>query len=236
LGLVIGYFRFSNRIPKVWGRALDDTYVSAWIWGLIGLPALVLILMVVLGGVRLESHWGLQTFQFASIWLVWRFKASISQISIHYFLIPALLIHIIAMGLYHHSNVTNRPNKCFERIFPAQALADQAKQDWQKATHCPLKYVVGPAFEAGVISLYSGSFPAVLENGDPLKSPWVDLSDLAASGAIQVWTSNDSAPVDSAADGSMNIGNAQQTVFWHIHLPQRPCNVSGENYRKVSRN
>lgn len=275
LGLVLGYFRFSNRIPKVWVRAHDDTHVSAWMWGLIGLPALVLILMVVLGGVKLESHWGLQTFQFAGIWLVWRFKASISQISIHYFLIPALLIHIIAMGLYHHSNATidpalnslkpfassqskgqsfedfdklssngvgaswgrinKRSHKRFERIFPAQALADQAKQDWQKATHCPLKYVVGPAFEAGVISLYSGSFPAVLENGDPLKSPWVDLSDLAASGAIEVWTSNDSAPVAGAADGSMNIGDAQQTVYWQIHLPQRPCKVSGENYRKVSR-
>ena len=40
--------------------------------GLIGWPVLVVSLVVLLGGVRLEAQWGLQSFQFLVIYIAWR--------------------------------------------------------------------------------------------------------------------------------------------------------------------
>ncbi|MCX7087355.1 MAG: glycosyltransferase family 39 protein [Methylococcales bacterium] len=232
LALTIGYVRFNNKRAIVKDAESNSPYITAWMWGLIGGPAIFLTLMVLLGGIKLESHWGLQTFQFACLWLVWRFKAWIAPISTNYFLIAALLVHVINMGLYYSSynaKLSQTTQRRVDRIFPAQALANQAALDWQKATDCPLKFVIGSPFEAGLVSLYSGSFPAVLEEGNFKKSPWIKPSEIVRYGYIQVWSKAEDAVEGIIPDGVMVMpwrkhkDNDAQKVYWHITLPQQPC-------------
>jgi hypothetical protein len=237
-GLAFGYARSRRRPAMSVNVDSTDPCISIWMWGLIGIPAIFLVLMALLGGVRLEGHWGMQTFQFLCLLFVWQFKTVVDRISTNYFIVAAVLVHFIYMSLYYQSyesELAHAPRKRVDRIYPAQALADQATLDWRKATRCPLKYVVGPTYEAGIISLYSGSFPAVKEeqvDGDPAKSPWIKSSDIATYGAIQVWIQPDKAPVGIIADGTMDIpgllddGSASQKVYWHIALPQQPCTGS----------
>ncbi len=235
LGLVIGYFKFRNRAGYTDRIDLRSPLLSAWMWGLIGFPAIFVGLMALVAGVHLEGHWGLQTFQFACVLLVWRCKPWIERISLLHFLIAAALVHGLMLGFYNMSTASTGARaslKSGDRVYPAAAVAEQATLDWQKVTQCPLKYVVGPAFEGGLIALYSGKFPAVQEEGDPAKSPWIKPSELDAHGAIQVWIRPDQAPAGVTADGAMTVPgrgheSVPQKVYWHVLAPKLACTASG---------
>jgi hypothetical protein len=58
----------------------------------------------------------------------------------------------------------------------------------------------------GNIGHYSAAHPRTLIDGDPLRAPWIDLNDLAASGAAVVWTVGDRNKLPAAY--AMVAGNA----------------------------
>lgn len=230
---VVLFSRYRKPADGMQSPAIDPTEVRAWMWGLIGVPGLFLSAIVLLAGVRLESHWGLQTFQFLPLWIAWRFRSSLLRPSLQQWMIAAFAVHAIGMAFYWHSTRTGGEQamvKNADRAFLAQALAARVLTDWRASTGCPLKYIVGPAFEAGSIALYSGHDPVVLEDGDHAKSPWVDLDDLAAAGAVQVRQRLDQLPAGVTAIGSMKVpgrgdrrGSAVD-LYWGIVLPRYPCN------------
>jgi 4-amino-4-deoxy-L-arabinose transferase-like glycosyltransferase len=164
---------------------------KAWLLGLLGWPLAVLAVLCLAQGVRLQDHWGFQAVQFISLWLAWQLRRLGPQAAWRLVGL-ALLTHTLAMAAYSRSVWEPRTLAKRDRpdqFYPAQTLADTVMHEWKRITPCPLRYVVGPTYEAGMVSVYSGSNPAVLESGQHERSPWVDLADLARAGTVYVYSS-----------------------------------------------
>ena len=62
---------------------------------------------------------------------------------------------------------------------------------YRAMTGQPLAYVIGAMWEGGNIAHYAPEHPRVLIDGSPARSPWIDLGDLRARGAIVIWPAGD---------------------------------------------
>ena len=198
----------------------------AWLIGLLVFPLAMVLLVCLLGGVRLQDHWGFQPLQFISLWLAWRLRGQVRD-GMARLILLVLLAHLLLALTYSrpvwHPQAAARQSRDSQYFFPAQAVADQVMKDWRSVTGCPLRYVVGRPFEAALVSVYSRSGAVVFEDGLSYKSPWVDLADLAAAGAVHV--GRDRAP---DAPGAVKRGSADpagrgETTHWAIVPPRVPC-------------
>ncbi|MEY4754239.1 MAG: hypothetical protein RJA44_1914, partial [Pseudomonadota bacterium] len=114
---------------------------------------------------------------------------------------------------------SNRP----DTAYPARELAAAALHDWQQVTPCPLRYVVGPTFEAGMVAVYGGGRAAVVDSGDLTRVPWIDATDLAAAGAIHIQMP---VPAEALRQGQLdmdlpsNHGLRHETIRWSIVPPR----------------
>lgn len=205
----------------------------AWMFGLLGFPLAVLVVMCLVFGVRLQDHWGFQSVQFISLWLAWLLRGRIGATTLRRLCVLALAIHLALMAAYARSVVDpsslagrGRP----DQFYPAQHLADTVLAAWRQTTTCPLRFVVGPTYEGGMVSVYSGSNPAVLESGDPLKSPWVDLDAMRAAGSVQLFHSADEAPAGTPPLRTLAFMPGTSTtssydILWTIVPPRDPACV-----------
>lgn len=177
-------------VAKVADARVRDAERRAWLQGLLGWPLLVLAVLCIAQGVRLQDHWGFQAVQFISLWLAWKLRA-LGSPAAGRLLVLAVLTHTLAMAVYSRSvwepgTLAGRGRP--DQFYPAQTLAKVVTREWERITPCPLAYVVGPTYEGGMVSAYSGHNPAILEMGLPERSPWVDLADLRRSGAVYVYS------------------------------------------------
>jgi 4-amino-4-deoxy-L-arabinose transferase-like glycosyltransferase len=204
----------------------------AWFLGLVAWPALFVSMAVLLGGMRLEAQWGLQTFQFVVIFVAWKLALMLPKNGLKRTVSLILVMQVVLAGFFAWSVV--QPGQQFwqgqrSRNFPATDVAKEISSKWYEATSCPLKYVVGPSFEATVVSAYSGDNPIVLEDGDFKKSPWVSSEQLKEFGALYLAGDAAYLPHSLATTGQMTIParvNDFQPIkqlFWGITLPQTNC-------------
>ncbi len=209
-----------------------NTQARAWLLGLIAWPALVVSMVVLTGGVRLEAQWGLQTFQFLVIFIAWRLSIVLPQGHAWYAMRVILVAQLVLAGFFVWSVV--QPSQSIwkgvrERNFPAAWVAKEVTRPWTSATRCPLMYVVGPSFEATVVSAYSGHNPAVLEDGDFRKSPWITVELLKQHGAVYLASKANQLPLEASMRGQLSIPARQNDLqpasqlFWGLVLPQTPC-------------
>lgn len=204
----------------------------AWLIGLVVWPAVFVSAVVLAGGVRLEAQWGLQTFQFWVIYIAWKLSLALPQAGQRRTIQVVVAAQVILGGFFVWSIV--QPSQTIwrgarERNFPASQVAKAVLGQWQEATHCPLRYIVGPAFEASVVSAYSGQYPAVLEDGDFRKSPWIKPLQLKAEGAVYIALSASGIPADLVQRGQVlvparhNDMQAERRLYVGLALPQAPC-------------
>jgi 4-amino-4-deoxy-L-arabinose transferase-like glycosyltransferase len=200
----------------------------AWLVGLVAFPVAVTLLTCPVLGLRLQNHWGFQCLQFVALWLAWRLRAAARR--------PAAVLVALTLVLQGVSlamiagPLGPRPHETWRRDdndFPAQRLASAVMNDWTEMTGCRLKIVVGPAFEGGIISVYGGSSPAVLEGGDFRKTPWVTAEDLARDGAVYVAHDPQHLPPAAVMIDSMKLGvqtwsRHGDRLYWAI-VPPRYC-------------
>jgi len=163
--------------------------IGSWLFALVLMPVVVVSAVILLGGITPQKYWGLQTLQFFPLLLASRLQRGWREVPLGK--AAGLCIAISAAGAAYYvaeSTDAQAVSKLhsMDRVWPAKELAAAALADWQAATDCPLKYVVGPSFPAGLVSVYSGLYPAVLEAGDQNKSPWIDAADLQEAGALIV--------------------------------------------------
>jgi hypothetical protein len=79
--------------------------------------------------------------------------------------------------------------------FPGRLLAETINRAWRERTGKPLRYVggaegvgTGPGeFAANNIAVYAPDRPRVIVHGNPAKSPWIDMADVARHGAVLMW-------------------------------------------------
>jgi 4-amino-4-deoxy-L-arabinose transferase-like glycosyltransferase len=213
-------------------EASSKQQIRAWFIGLVVWPAFFVSMAVLLGGMRLEAQWGLQTFQFLVIFIAWRLARTLPNSDMQRTVWLVILVQVVLAGFFAWSIV--QPQQIFwqgkrSRNFPASDVAKEMTRKWYEMTSCRLMYVVGPSFEATVVSVYLGNNPAVLEDGDFKKSPWVSAEQLKKFGAL--YLANDAAhlPLNMAAAGQMTIParandfEPAKPLFWGVALPQSNC-------------
>ena len=112
-------------------------------------------------------------------------------------------------------------------MYPARRLAQAAVAHWTDTTACPLRFVAGTVFDAGLVSLYSGGRLEVFDTAKA--TPWIDPEALRRLGALYVLDDHDAVP-----DGVTHVvafdlvsgdrrGLPQKTIRLGVLLPQAPC-------------
>ncbi len=227
--------------------ATDDDQAQwrrAWFAGLIVFPLVVTVLVCPAFGLDLKNHWGYQCLQFFSLWLAWRLQ-HLARRGAVVLATLALLVQSVFMTVCAEPEWTGQrdPDRRADGQYPARQLAAAVQRDWQAITSCPLTVVVGPSFEAGMVSVYSHAPPKVLEDGDFAKSPWVQPDELSHRGAVYVATDPNRLPVQGVALlNSMNVAAAARAsasrIYWAI-VPPRSCDPasapSGNGVRSTGR-
>ena len=200
----------------------------AWFVGLIAFPLVVTLLTCPAFGLRLQNHWGYQCLQFVALWLAWCLR-NVLQRSPRTIIMLTLLVQAVSMTVASVPSWTREtePGRRVDGQYPARRLAAAVQADWRSATDCPLRLVVGPSFEAGMVSVYSPTAPKVLEGGDFHKSPWVRPDELQRDGAVYVATEPSQLPHHSVRSGSLPVDGAADAarVYWSV-VPPVACGTA----------
>lgn len=203
--------------------------LAIWMVGLVWFGVAVLVVMALVAGVSLRNHWGVQALQFFSIWLAWRWSRRWG-IDLKRLVCVALAIHIASLAWYaseHKDATTVLTKRRIDTMYPARRLARAAVAHWAESTRCPLRYVAGTVFDAGLVSLYSGGSLEVFDTESA--TPWVHPADLKRQGALYVLDDDDGVPA-----GVTNVilfdvvlgdlhGRPAKTIKLGVLPPAAPC-------------
>ncbi len=206
-----------------------DAAYSTWMFGLLGGGLLVLAVMALVAGVGLRNHWGVQALQFFCVWLAAGWDRR-SPIDLRRLLGVALLIHAACLGFYaaEHRDPAGVLNaRRIDTLYPARRLAQVAVAHWSASTPCPLHFVAGTVFDAGLVALYAGGKLSVFDSA--AATPWVRADDLRREGALYVLDGDDPVP-----PGVTNIipfpialgdrsGRPAKTLRIGIRIPEMSC-------------
>ncbi|HEV8312478.1 MAG TPA: glycosyltransferase family 39 protein [Burkholderiaceae bacterium] len=200
----------------------------AWFIGLIVFPLGVTLLTCPAFGLKLQNHWGYQCLQFVSLWLAWRLRGTLQR-GPRTLVVLALAVQALSMTVAAKPSWT-RESQSGRRIdvqYPARQLAAAVQADWRAVTDCPLRVVVGPSFEAGMVSVYAAQPPKVLEGGDFRKSPWIQPDEPQRHGAVYVATEPSQLPSHAVRGGSLPVGAAADgaRVYWSV-VPPQACDTA----------
>lgn len=201
---------------------------KAWAEGLFLIPLLGVVAVGLSGGATVPGHWGVQTFQFVSVALMLWFHSQLSRQTLRTVAIPLVSLHVISMLVACSPYMDKLHAKGTVQGYPAQELVDRVLADWHASTACPLRYVVAPFFVGGQIAAMAPGFPAIFEDGDLSKSPWIDTEDMRRKGYVVVSSRPDGLPDTAQHTPSMSLfpPRAQHEigpVFWAVVLPAEPC-------------
>ena len=220
------------RAAPITPSASDDATApdfATWMVGLLWAGVGVLILMALAAGVGLRNHWGVQALQFFSIWLAWRWDRSM-RIDLKRLVYAVLAVHAIGLAWYaveHRDPTTLLSSRRIDTMYPARRLARAAVAHWRETTNCPLRYVAGTVFDAGLVSLYSGGRLEVFDT--EAATPWVRPEDLRRHGALYVLDDGDAVPPGVTRVVAFDIvpghwhGRPPKTIKLGVLLPQQPC-------------
>ena len=146
--------------PEVAPAAFADRDASRWLAGLLWAPALLLVATAV-AGVSLRNHWGVQMFQFASLWIAWRWRRT-AAIDLRRLAWIVLALHAVLLAAYALQQRAVRPpddgGRRLDTLYPAAGLARAMTAQWRTAVGpaCPLRYVSGNVYLAGLAALHAG--------------------------------------------------------------------------------
>ena len=199
-----------------------------WLIGLVWVPV-GLLLLFDLGGVSLRNHWGVQTLQFLSLWVAWRWTQR-GGVDLRRLARVAVAVQALGMVLYAAQQNDPRAHMSERRmdtLYPAQRLADTALARWRAATNCPLRFVAGDPFPAGLVSLYSGLAPPVFDSEHA--TPWIGRRDLQRDGAIYAADALEDFPAGVvrierfALTPDERVSPAARTIYIGVLPPAADC-------------
>ncbi|MEX8495260.1 glycosyltransferase family 39 protein [Sphaerotilus sp.] len=239
LALVAGWSgrrSMGTAVPCTAPVAREGRPTPQWVWltSLLGVPVAGVLVAALMGGLRLQDHWGIQTFQFmglvaAALWPrrvqpEWRRWVTV-----------ALVLHGVFALAYtapRWTDLARSPRTRVDEFYPARAMADAMRAQWVAAVPagCALRYVRGPGFEAGIIGLYTPEHPAVVDD-NLLHTPWLQLADFAEAGHLAVrlgsppeldeWSSGPVLRGVFSFDVPTQRNEPHQTLHWMIVPPAR---------------
>jgi Dolichyl-phosphate-mannose-protein mannosyltransferase len=202
-------------------------------------PAVTVIAASALTGRGLVTMWGYPLWLYLGPWIVMSVSSRVDRrcltriIGIWGTVTATYALTFIAqyavLPLYDH--------RYRAVLFPGDQVAEEISTRFHAQTGSPLAYVVGTMWLGGNIGHYSADHPRTLIDGDPRRAPWIDLTDLAASGGVVVWTEDPAAVPERylAVAGNaaiqppltlpMRRGNGTITIGWAIIRPVRQAGM-----------
>ena len=181
-------FDYASKKKQIHKKLPLSANQRAWIIGLVVIPLGLVLFTAMALGVKLQSHWGLQTTQFLSLciayWIYNKYGA-ISRAAIYTWLgvqVVAISIFVgqgIGLILYANSALAVRE-------LPAKPMTAEALNFWKSQTQCPLKYISGVSSMSALLVAHAGTPIQALEDGDYKKSPWIHPDDLEKNGFLEV--------------------------------------------------
>ncbi len=231
LGFAAWMTRAARRLPRAHATTTEtDSVRRSWVLALAFGPVLVMVVLCVVAGTRLQNHWGTSGLQFIALpiaaWFVARHGVAARRAVLFGFIV-AQVLHVAWFLLDVHRQ--KRPLADGTPAYTAAAFAELAAASWREHGAGRLDYVVGTLWLAGTAAVDHPDRPLVLIDGVPAISPWVDPARLAVCGAIYI-----GAPADAvaAADarGTWRIvetfnrrrGEVSE-VAWALRRPRREC-------------
>lgn len=204
----------------------SEREVSIWIGCLVWGPVAALILVSLLSGSALRNHWGVQLFQFLSIWIAWRWRYS-AILNLRNLVFAAVLVHAAGF-LYYAIKQSDKTAALADRradsAYPGRRMSDAAVAHWKRFSNCPLRIVAGD-FEAGLVSAYAKGSPVVFTA--PVATPWVGESDIQRYGALYVSDKNTNLPANVMETIKWSLSGgaqpAEKYVQFGVRLPASPC-------------
>jgi len=227
IGLCWGWARLAPPAPPVPAQTAPDC--SIWMTGLVWVGLAVLVVTALVGGVGLRNHWGVQGLQFFGLWLAWRWERR-ARIDLACLVCVALAVHAAGLAWYateHRDPTTMLTSRRIDTMYPARRLARTAVAHWSATTQCPLRYVAGTVFDAGLVSLYSGGSLEVFDTESA--TPWIHPDDLRRHGALYVLDDDDAIPagVTHVIEFDLLAGNLQgrapRTIKLGVLMPELQC-------------
>lgn len=207
-----------------------------WIWllSLLGVPVAGVLVAALLGSLRLQDHWGIQTFQFLGLVVAAAWPRPVRP-AWRRWVTVALVLHAVWALAYTAPRWTDLARSSRQRLdefYPAQAMADAMSRAWAQANPagCALRYVRGPGFEAGIVGLYAASHPGVIDD-NLLHTPWLQPAEFAQAGHMAVrlgappdldeWSSGPVLRGEFSFDVPAQGREPHQTLHWMIVPPAR---------------
>jgi 4-amino-4-deoxy-L-arabinose transferase-like glycosyltransferase len=205
-------------------------------------PAGMIVLLSLLTGRNAVSLWGYPLWLFLGLWTVlsarllervtlWRIVFLWGVIFIGTAITFVIDYGVSQRFIPHYSAV----------VYPGDKLGAEISRRFREHTGRPLAYVIGPMWEGGNVAHYAPEHPRVLVDGVPQRTPWIDLDDVRARGAIVVWpvgnTPDDKSaemlpvPYRAIANGAqiqpsltlpMHLGAGSRRIGWAVLQPQSP--------------
>lgn len=195
-----------------------------WFAGLVLLPMAVLV-GAAAGGVQVQSHWGFQASQFLVVPIAIVLSRRFGNWGrLH--TVAWLAMQVVAMGVFvaearEAPRAGERPGVC---QLPAADIAREVAARWRALTGCELHYLRGSVALAGMVSAYSGERLLVLEDGDPAKSPWIDVNTMRASGFVDLREHPRANP--TGLQTVVRLPGATPVQFaLELHPPQQSCHA-----------
>ena len=194
-------------------------------------PAIAVIAGSALSGRKLVAMWGYPLWLFLGCWIVVTVRAPIVRatmarlaaawgvVTVCY--VSSFAIQYAVLPYFNH--------RYRAVLFPGEQLAQEISSRYRAQTGAPLRYVVSTMWLGGNIGHYSVDHPRTLIDGDPRRTPWIDLDDLAGTGAVVVWIDDDPRVVPAVYAGvarnasvqppltlQNRRGNGEVTIGWAI--------------------
>lgn len=166
----------------------DETFriVTLLTWG----PAALLVALSAVTGRGLLAMWGFPLCIFVGLWLVMIAKAVIDRTRLSLIVAGWAIVTAITVTVFvvQQTLLPRFHTRFNAQLYPGQQIADILTKEFQKQTGEPLRYVIGRIYPAGALAHYAREGrPRVLIDGDPRRSPWIDIADLKRHGAVVLW-------------------------------------------------
>ncbi len=168
--------------------AFDRRIVTVLAFG----PTLTLFVFSLVGGRATNAMWGFPLWLFLGLWLVVFAPAALDRARL--LRIGAtwgVLFVILAVAFCADYLVLPRFDHRYRAaFFPGDLLSAAITQRFEQASGHKPAYVIGSMWDGGNVAHYASQRPQprVLVDGQPDRTPWIDLADLRARGAVLVWT------------------------------------------------
>jgi len=167
-----------------------DTRIVSWLaFG----PFATVLAMAAVSGRGVIAMWGYPLWLFLGLWLVLSARRLLEGLLLARIVITWAIVFVcLGVAFFINYDVLPRFDHRYRAVFfPGGSLGREISQRYQAATGKPPAYVIGTMWDGGNLAHYSPSQPRVLVDGNPKRTPWIDLADLKRQGAVVVWTAGD---------------------------------------------